>query len=62
MTEHRCPQDIFRMFDEERTKPGGRRAAIDWLKQQDVRPGDVVWIPDADTGEAVSFTKEAAVS
>ena len=62
MKEHRCPEYIFRLFDRPNTKVAGRIAAITWLENQVVEIGDMVLMPDPDTGEVVSFSKGQIVS
>lgn len=55
----RCPDEIFALFNEEATKPSGRQKAVEWMKgiMSQVRPGDVVIIPDAKTGDPVEMVK-----
>lgn len=57
MKTHRAPENLFRMFDSEDTKPAGRQAVVDWLNEQHIETGDTVLIPHPESGEVFSFTK-----
>lgn len=57
---HVCPAEIVDRFKgTEFDKHKARAAAIEWLSGLRIRIGDVVWLPDANTGELLSFTKTA---
>lgn len=57
MKTHRVPEYIFRMFDQEATKPEGRKAAIEWIRTQHVEIGDTLEMPDPETGEVMLWVK-----
>lgn len=62
MTVHRCPESIQSMFDHRAGLAKARQAAVDWLKQQDVRIGDTVFMPHPETGELISYVKEGGAA
>lgn len=62
MTERRCPANILALFDgDETSKREGRARAIAWAKTQfpDMQVGDVIFMPDPNTGELMSLTKSS---
>ena len=68
MRRHVCPPEISSAFRgaSEQLKRALRRSVILWLVSihDEIRPGDVVMVPDPDTGELVEVhkaTAEAAV-
>lgn len=58
---HHCPEHVLRLFDRNETRAEGRRQAVEWMKSisHQVANGDVVMLPDAETGELIAFTKTA---
>lgn len=55
---HRCPEDIVRLFDVDGGEPAKRVArvrAIEWLEAQTLGPGDVVFMPNPNTGVMESW-------
>lgn len=58
MSEYRCPEIIFRMFDKEETKGLGRAAIVGWMSTLNAKIGDTVIAPHPETGEEQSFIKE----
>ncbi len=60
MLEHRCPENITRMFDDPATIGEGRRLAIDWVKKvfAEIPVGETILIPDAATGVLMRFVKQ----
>lgn len=53
-TIHRCPENILRMFDEG-NKQQGMQEVLDWLQIIVMVKGDVVLMPNPNTGELVSY-------
>lgn len=59
MADYRCPENILRLFDfDEKSKRKGRKKAIEWAEKLTLEKGDIVWMPDAETGVLLSFTVE----
>lgn len=60
MTTWVCPEVILELFNAQHTKAAGRKATIEWLKAvvPQLRPGDTVMLPDADTGELTPWEPE----
>ena len=57
----RCPERIVALFDYEETKEQGRRETLAWIESMigEMSVGDVIWIPNPETGELMSYTKTA---
>ncbi len=55
---YRCPQPILDLFDNEETISLGRGTAIDWLDTLSLQTGDIVWMPDAATGQLVELKQQ----
>lgn len=62
MTVHRCPEHLVRLFDtsNEKQKRRARAAVIKWLEgiRTSMLPGDVVLLPDPNTGVLMSWERE----
>lgn len=60
-----CPMHIRKLFKggiaTESQKRRARAVALAWIKQQvgNMRPGDKIIIPNADTGELEEWSKES---
>ena len=54
-----CPVDILALFDDEETKPEGRKCAVEWAKAQlaTMAEGGTILMPDPETGE-LSLTRK----
>ncbi len=61
MTTYRCPLDIVDLFDSEKTIDVGRGTAIDWLDTLSLKAGDIVWMPDGETGQLVELKQQPLV-